>query len=129
MGRTEFGNSTGPGPSGWRRIILPFRWIAYRLVRPLLSEQMDISQGLEQCLAGLQQHQSGFEQELTRLRKELSLCKRALADARSEMAAIDKRVRQGLALGWDHVALVRRLASIEDRLTKLDASKSIGEAA
>ncbi len=34
---------------------------------------------------------------------------------------LEQQVRTALALGWDHVALARRLASIEDQLNELSS--------
>ena len=124
MGPAELGSASNPRPRGWRRIILPFRWIVYRLVRPLLSEMAERCLAVQQSSAGLEQRHAGFEQELLRLRKDLTDFKQALAGARTEIADIDKRIRQSLALGWDHVALVRRLASIEEQLSVVTSQLS-----
>ena len=118
VGRTDFAIATGPGPRGWRRVILPFRMMAYRLVRPLLLGQVTIHQELERQSGEL----ARLEGEIARLGHHLEAANRAVADARTELTALSQRVRQALALGWDHVAVVRRLAAIEDRLHLQDSS-------
>jgi hypothetical protein len=85
--------------------------LAYRLMRPLLLGQVTLQQELER--------QSG---ELARLEKEITRLDRAMLDARAGLTAVDQRVHQALTLGWDHVAVVRRLAAIEDGLHLQDSS-------
>lgn len=43
---------------------------------------------------------------------------RAMANRQDQL---DHRVKAALAMGWDHVALVRRLAALEDRVEELTA--------
>jgi len=118
VGRTDFAIATGPGPRGWRRIILPLRMMAYRIVRPLLLDQVRIHQELQRQSAEL----ARLEEAITHLGHHLEAANCGLTEARTELTAVNQRVRQALALGWDHVAVVRRLAAIEDRLHLPDSS-------
>jgi hypothetical protein len=122
---TKFSTAFEPGPKGWRRIILPFRWFAYRLLRPLFVQQAKRYFELAAASAEMDRRREILAQEIARLRDELDDLKRTQAragdEARKETTVLDQRVRQTLALGWDHVALVRRLASIEDHLNRLDS--------
>jgi hypothetical protein len=121
---TDFGISNKPGPSGWRRVILPFRWLTYRLLLPWIFRQEELHEELEESLAKIEVRRELLHQELMGVRSEIEATTRELAAIRSEIAATDQRVRQALAFGWDHVALVRRLAAIEDRLSLPQASAS-----
>jgi hypothetical protein len=79
-----FYNAGCSGLKGWRRIVIPFRRLLRRLLRPIFQRQVAL-----------------FEQVFRR--EDL----------------LEAQIQTTMAFGWDYVALVRRLAVLEDRVEAL----------
>ena len=78
-------------PKGLKRVVVPFRRLIRRLMRPMFLRQVEI---LEQ------------------------LCER-LDEQAEATRALHAEMRTVMAFGWDYTALVRRLAVLEDRVEAL----------
>lgn len=86
------------------RWLLPVRKILWKLLRPLLMRQEEILRSIE---------------------AELLQINRRVDHLESRLLSNDQRMRTTLALGWDHVALTRRLAALEDHLLRDEVASSI----
>ncbi len=95
-----FYNAIGE-PSGSRRLVLPLRRILRRLLRPLFLRQVEI---LEELCRRLDDAEAGRTEQ----------------DRRQD--ALLSRIQATSAMGWDQVAMARRLAVLEDRVEALLAS-------
>lgn len=89
----------GMQPSRMRFLVVPARRVLRRLLRPMFVRQVEIYEG--------------FAADIEDLRSRTE-------DLRKEIAEVNEKVESIAALGWDHVALTRRLAAIEDRLAMAD---------
>ena len=89
-------------PSGARAFLVLPRRLLRRLLRPFFQRQVDLYRDLHQRIDAV----------------EDSL--RAVRERQDKLAA---ETHASVALGWDHVALARRLACLEDAVEAL--SKSI----
>jgi hypothetical protein len=92
-------------PKGVRRVVVPFRRLLRRLLRPIFQRQMELFQHLG---GRLDEHERSIQANRTSL-EHLSSRHEHLAD----------QMQVALAFGWDYVALVRRLAVLEDRVEEL----------
>ena len=90
---------------GSRRVTVPVRRLLRRILRPIFLRQVEIFQKLvDQLDAG--------ETSLRCMRVDLD----RLSKRQDE---VDERVETVLAYGWDYVAMVRRLAVLEDQLVAI----------
>ena len=99
-------------PKGVRRSVVPFRRVLRRMLRPVFLRQVELFRELFHRVDHL-------DHSLHALRHELN----ALAQRQDELS---EQLKTTLAFGWDHVAMVRRLAVLEDLLA---ASSSNGTGA
>ena len=76
---------------GMRRVVIPFRRLLRRLLRPIFLH---------------------LDSQLNSLGAELNSL-----DRRQNL--LDRDLKAVLAMGWDHVAMVRRLAALEDHVEAL----------
>jgi len=76
---------------GIRRVVIPFRRLLRRLLRPIFLH---------------------LDSQLNSLGAELNSL-----DRRQNL--LDRDLKAVLAMGWDHVAMVRRLAALEDHVEAL----------
>jgi hypothetical protein len=90
---------------GARRVLVAVRRLLRRLLRPIFLRQVELFQGLINRL-------DAGEQSVQAVRDDVE----SLARRQDE---VDERVETALAIGWDHVAMVRRLAVLEDQLATL----------
>jgi hypothetical protein len=90
-----------------RQVVLLPRRLARRLLRPIFLQLAQILQYL--CIRLDAAERAGAQQrdDLERLARQ--------------QTALAEHVQASMALGWDHVALVRRLAVLEDRVERLTA--------
>lgn len=96
-----------------KRLLSPFRKVARKLLLPLIHKQYEmISQRIQEShgpvgenLHSLRMIQQAQQTEIARLTETVSQLTRQLAALQ--------------ALAWDHVAMSRRLATIEDRIIEL----------
>jgi hypothetical protein len=101
-------------PRGARRVVVPARRALRRLLRPVFQRQAELFQHLSDRLDATEAADRGLRADLD-----------ALA-ARQQQAG--EQLQATVAFGWDYVALVRRLAVLEDRVEALarDAGERAG---
>lgn len=92
------------------RWLEPARRAAHRLARRLLRRQIAINASFAARLTQLEESAARPSPEAAELRERLERLEQ-------RQHGVEERADTSLALGWDHVALVRRLAQIEDRLS------------
>jgi hypothetical protein len=97
-------------PRGARRLVVPARRAMRRLLRPIFQRQVEIFQSLCDRI-------DAAEVAEGHLRSDLD----DLARRQDELA---DQVQHAIAFGWDYVAMVRRLALLEDRVSSLAAAGS-----
>jgi hypothetical protein len=92
-------------PRGARRVVVPFRRLLRRVLRPIFVRQVEI---------------------LNSLCDRLDQDEHATRTLRADLEHISQRqfhlaeqLQGSVALGWDYVATVRRLAALEDRVEAL----------
>ncbi|MDE2507469.1 MAG: hypothetical protein KGM43_09675 [Planctomycetota bacterium] len=116
MDDLTFYNDLGPGPVGWKRVVLLPRRLVRRVLRPIFQRQVQIYHDLthrQQVLGARVEGACGALERLV---------------ARHAVLADD--VRAASALGWDHAALARRLAALEDHFAAIvDAARVLDDAA
>lgn len=91
------------------------KW-AERAARRLFRQQMAINRGVCERLESLERRAQDPPPDLQAVAERIAALER-----RQEV--VEERADHGLALGWDYVALVRRLARIEDRLEAIEAQR------
>jgi hypothetical protein len=101
-----FYNAGCTGPEWPRKVVIPLRRLLRRLLRPIFFRQAELFEHL-----GREIH------ELSATQRHLGEHVEAVVRRQDEL---DRRLRASLALGWDYVALVRRLAILEDRVNQLN---------
>jgi hypothetical protein len=100
-------------PRGVRKAVVPVRRLLRRVLRPAFQRLVEILNSLCDRLDA--------EEHATRaLRQEVAL----LRGRQDRMAA---QLQTAVALGWDYVALTRRLAVLEDRVESLLPAARPGE--
>jgi predicted nuclease with TOPRIM domain len=128
-----FYNAGCTEPRGARRLIIPFRRLLRRILRPIFFRQADLFQELGTDLDRLNEDRKRYQTDLDRSVKERAGCRQELsshdAELKAHQAEIDRhrvelerlaeRQDRAEALYWDHVALTRRLAALEDQVEAL----------
>lgn len=92
-------------PRGLRRAVVPVRRLLRRLLRPIFLRQVELFQHLIARLDADETSLRGACEDVERLSKRQD--------------DLEERVETVLAFGWDYVAMVRRLAVLEDQLAIL----------
>ena len=116
MDDLTFYNDFGPGPAGWKRAVLWPRRLVRRVLRPIFQRQVQIYHDLTH-----RQHM---------LAARLEAAYGAFERLGARHAALADDVRAASALGWDHAALTRRLAALEDHFAATgDAARALDDAA
>ena len=90
---------------GIRRVVIPFRRLLRRLLRPIFLH-------LDSQLNSLDRRQNLLDRDL----------KAAVAmgwDLDRRQNLLDRDLKAAVAMGWDHVAMVRRLAALEEHVEAL----------
>lgn len=100
-----FINAGCSAKTGIRWLIVPPRRLLRRILRPIFQHQAVLFQSLCARLDAAERRDVRIETDL----KNLRLRQETLGD----------QIQATQALGWDHVALVRRLAVLEDRVETL----------
>ena len=109
-----FYNAGCGGSSGVRRIVVLARRLLRRLLRPIFLHQVALYQYLIERLDGSETRVNGVladMETLTRRQNELN-----------------ERLETIQAFGWDYVAMVRRLAVLEDQLAILTCQAPVAVA-
>jgi len=83
---------------GYRRVVIPFRRLLRRLLRPIFLRQVELFRQLDE-----ERRQLHTDLENIARRQDL----------------LEEQVKATLAFGWDYVALTRRLAALEDQVSAL----------
>ncbi|GAC1310699.1 MAG: hypothetical protein NVSMB14_13870 [Isosphaeraceae bacterium] len=94
----EFYNNGCDAPTRKRAILVLPRRVLRRLLRPFFQRQVDLYRELHE---------------------RIDLIEHALRDIRERQDRLAAETFAGVALGWDHVALSRRLACLEDAVESL----------
>lgn len=102
-----FYNAGCEQPRGARRVVVLVRRVLRRILRPIFSRQVEILQHLCDRL-------DRQDEERQVLRKDLDEVTR-----RDDQLAL--QTQAAMSFGWDYVAMVRRLAVLEDRVEALVA--------
>jgi hypothetical protein len=100
-----FYNAGCDKPRGLRRAVVPVRRLLRRLLRPIFIRQVELFQHLITRLDADETSLRGACEDIERLSKRQD--------------ELDDRVETVLAFGWDYVAMVRRLAILEDQVAAL----------
>src|SRR6516164_3686678 len=79
------------GPRGLRRIILPFRWLLVRILRPIFHRLTILLEDLDERQRRVEVRQQGLGRQVEAL----------------------------LNHGWDQAALLRRIATLEQQIEEL----------
>ena len=87
---------------GLKRAVVPARRALRRVLRPIFARQVEILQSICDRIEAAEAADRGH---------------RAEVDA--HLARVDEQLQMTLAFGWDYAALVRRLATLEDRVEAL----------
>ena len=103
MSEDKFYHAGCEGEGGLKAPLVAFRRVVRRLLRPML----------------------------VRLSEQVESAASRLNDAEQRLDALDKRhdrtsdqMQATIAFGWDYVAMVRRLASLEDQVSRLRGESS-----
>ena len=97
---------------GPRRIMVLVRRLLRRILRPIFYRQVELFQHLTNRL-------DEHEPVIRATHRNVDIL-----GHRQEMT--EKKVETFLALGWDHVALARRLAVLEDQIAVLTGQSTVG---
>ncbi len=95
-------------PRGPRRVVVLARRALRRVLRPIFQRQVALFQALCDRL-------DAAERDDASLRAELATLARRQDD-------LNEQTQATIAFGWDYVAMVRRLAALEDRVEALTAA-------
>ncbi len=112
MSDLAFFNAGCTDKTGVRKLIVPPRRILRRLLRPIFQSQVVLFQWLCDRLEISEQNDQRIERDIKNLHKR--------------QERLGDQIQATQALGWDHVALVRRLAVLEERVEALSGDR--GEA-
>lgn len=94
-------------PRGARRAVVPVRRALRRVLRPIFQRQVEIFQNLCDRLDAAERADHALRERLDVLS--------------GRQDAFAEQVQTTIAFGWDYVAMVRRLAVLEDRVEALAA--------
>jgi hypothetical protein len=133
---------------GIKRIALPVRRLVRRVLRPIFVELDNRLKSLDGRQAQFDVHQNKLDQrqnelgqrenELDHRQHELDHRQNQLGDRQNQLGPevsaatdrlhnrLDRELKALLALGWDHVAVTRRLAVLEDRVEALLSGGAAG---
>ena len=100
-------------PRGLRRVVVLARRCVRRLLRPIFLRQVELFQHILETQAALADRCDQHEQAVQVLMQRID--------------HMDVQLQATLAFGWDYVALVRRLAILEDRVEALMAEREARE--
>jgi hypothetical protein len=95
--------------SGPQALIVPLRRALRRVLKPILVRQFQIFQRLDAAEQELRGHLVRFREETLRFREETH---RTFEIQQADMYSV-------MAFGWDYLALVRRIAALEDQVQAL----------
>ncbi|MDB5350037.1 MAG: hypothetical protein JWN86_1284 [Planctomycetota bacterium] len=95
-----FYNEIGDGPRGLKRAVVAVRRLLRRLLRPIFLRQAELMASLA---SRLDDHVAKIDEAHRRI------------DRTSD------EIQDTIALGWDYVAMVRRVAALEDRIEALQS--------
>jgi hypothetical protein len=99
-----FYNTGCDAPAGKRALLVPPRRLLRRLLRPFFQRQVDLYRELHERIDAIEH---------------------ALHTIRERQDRLAAETFAGVALGWDHVALSRRLACLEDAVEALSTGLSV----
>jgi hypothetical protein len=136
---------------GIKRIALPVRRLVRRVLRPIFVELDNRLKTLDGRQAQLELRQAQFDvhenkldqrqNELDHRQHELDRRQNQLGDRQNRLGPdvsaatdrlhnrLDRELKALLAMGWDHVAVTRRLAVLEDRVEALLSGGAAGDPA
>jgi hypothetical protein len=112
MSDLAFFNAGCARKTGIRKLIVPPRRALRRLLRPIFQSQVVLFQWICDRLDEGERNDHKLEREFK--------------DLTQRQDRLGEQIQATQALGWDHVALVRRLAVLEDRVEALASGRSGG---
>jgi hypothetical protein len=118
-------------PKRFRWIVVPLRKLLRRLLGPVWSQEELLFHSLNERIAHLETELSSgavssrIEDGIEDVRVDLRGRQEASTELITQrLADLERQVETLTGLGWDHVAVVRRLASIEDHMADLPPVES-----
>ncbi len=100
-----FYNAGCDNTQGPRRVMVYTRRLLRRVLKPIFVRQVELLQWIVKRLDADERSLAGACDDIALLRKR--------------QEEVDERVETILAFGWDYVAMVRRLAVLEDQVASL----------
>lgn len=94
-------------------LVLPLRRLLRRLLGPVWSRERELFEALSRDIGQAERLAAEGDDELRRRLEEIAASAAYLSE---RIDALERQVQATAGLGWDHVALVQRLATLEDRL-------------
>ena len=96
-----------------KRLLSPFRKLARKMLAPVFQKQWEmIAQRLQEPLGPVGESIHALKLNLQSQQAEIARLTETVSQLSRQLAALQ-------ALAWDHVAMTRRLATIEDRIIEL----------
>lgn len=128
-----FYNAGSHSMKGPRGLVVMARRLMRRVLRPIFLRQVEIFQyfadlldnhehrvfALQTDADAMKHHHHALAEELGRQNHALALRQDQLSGRQDELA---EQIQTTMAFGWDYVAMVRRLATLEDQLAVLTGS-------
>lgn len=102
------------------RLVARSRTLASRLLADPSQHLATIDTRLDHLEAARTEHIQYISQNLEHIKNIVQ----RIDALEARLGDLAERTETSLALGWDHVALTRRLAAIEDRLNALPTAKA-----
>lgn len=97
-------------PRRLRWVVLPLRRVLRRLLGPVWERERALFEALDADVTEVRAAQVSSDVAVDERYRT------AIEYLSERIDAVERQVRSTAALGWDHAALTRRLAALEDRL-------------
>ena len=108
------------------RVATFLRRTLHRLLAPSFDRVAELLRQQDQDTADLARRLDDLSRRLDDLDRRLDPLAHGLDDATRRQDQLDRQVKAATAFGWDHVALTRRLASLEDHVDELLGREQAG---
>lgn len=119
MNDLAFYNEGGQSRGGVRQGVVLARRLLRRVLRPIFMRQVEIFQHLVDRLDRLAPRVDAHEHAVWALRSDADSLKQRQDEVSRRQEEVSEQLQTALAFGWDYVALVRRLATLEDQVASL----------
>ena len=116
----EAGQRERPRRLAW--LVLPLRRLLRRLLGPVWAREELLFQALADDITRVERRLDAAVGELrSELTERHDVTTSYLTD---RLAELERQIHAAAALGWDHVAVTRRLAALEDHLALLNETEA-----